>query len=65
MRAFLAFGVGVCVGAALTGWYCVRVCVSLLEEDEVRFRVATAASQTSPTWWTDGPTRRRVTHPEA
>ena len=61
MRAFLAFGVGVCVGAALTGWYCVRVCVSLLEEDEVRLRVATAASP----WWTDGPTRRRVTHPEA
>ena len=73
MRAFLVFvgfWVGVSVGAALAGWCCVRVCVSLLDEDEARFRLATVASpthppvQASPAWWTTGPTRRWMTHTE-
>ena len=73
MRAFLVFvgfWGGVSVGAAIAGWCCVRVCVSLLDEDEARFRLATVASpahppvQASPAWWTTGPTRRRIIRPE-
>ena len=65
----LGFWVGVSVGAAIAGWCCVQVCVSLLDEDEARFRLATGASPAhppdQPAWWTTGPTRRRISRPEA
>ena len=67
MRAILAFWLGVCVGAAVAGWFCVRACVSLLDEDEVLLRSLTTTHppvQASPAWWNAGPTRRRNRRPE-
>ncbi len=67
MRALLAFWIGVFVGVVAAGWFCVRVCVSLLDEDQVLLQSLTTTHppvQASPAWWNAGPTRRRIARPE-